>query len=235
MSTERVVIVGGGVIGTMHALEACRRGWEVVHLETDAGPRRASARNFGLVWVSGRAAGPELDLALRARQRWEEIGRDSSDVGFRPDGSLTMATDAAELALMNEAASQPDADSRSFELLDAAGIRSINPAIRSEQVGGLLCQSDAVVEPGSVLAAIRHTLDATGRYRWLPSHQVVDVVPGPGGSGGSAVVDRQSSIISVAAIRAHSCSCALAIGSRALGAASERHWRRRRCGGVASR
>ena len=183
------MIVGGGVIGTMHALEACRRGWEVVHLETDAGPRRASARNFGLVWVSGRAAGPELDLALRARQRWEGIGRDSPDVGFRPDGSLTMATDAAELALMNEEASQPDADSRSFELLDAAGIRSINPAIRGEQVGGLLCRSDAVVEPGSVLAAIRHTLDATGRYRWLPSHQVVDVVPGPGGSGGSAVVD----------------------------------------------
>src|ERR1700734_669127 len=55
MSTERVVIVGGGIIGTMHAREACRRGWEVTHLEADPGPRRASVRNFGLVWVSGRA------------------------------------------------------------------------------------------------------------------------------------------------------------------------------------
>ncbi len=189
MGTERAVIVGGGVIGTMHALEACRRGWEVVHLEADVGPRRASVRNFGLVWVSGRAAGPELDLALRARQRWEEIARDSPRVGFRPDGSLTVATDAAELALMNEAASRTDADSRSFELLDAAGVRSINPAVRGETVGGLLCRSDAVVEPGSVLAAIRHTLEATGRYQWLPAHQVVDVVPSPGGSAGSVVVD----------------------------------------------
>src|ERR1700677_2388683 len=91
MTLERVVIVGGGVIGTMHAWEACRRGWEVVHLEADPGPRRASVRMFGLVWVSGRAPGPELDLALRARELWEEIAGQAPDVGFRPDGSLTIA------------------------------------------------------------------------------------------------------------------------------------------------
>src|SRR5580658_1609924 len=77
MDSRRVVIVGGGVIGTMHALEAVRRGWEVIHLEADAGPRRASVRNFGLVWVSGRAAGEELELGLRAqeavRRGWEVI------------------------------------------------------------------------------------------------------------------------------------------------------------------
>src|ERR1035441_6698992 len=72
MSLERAVIVGGGIIGTMHALEACHRGWDVIHLEADPGPRRASVRNFGLVWVSGRAPGPELDLALRARDLWEQ-------------------------------------------------------------------------------------------------------------------------------------------------------------------
>jgi glycine/D-amino acid oxidase-like deaminating enzyme len=64
MALERVVIVGGGILGTMHALEASRRGWEVIHLEADPGPRRASVRNFGLIWVSGRAPGAELDLAF---------------------------------------------------------------------------------------------------------------------------------------------------------------------------
>ena len=82
MDAQRVVIVGGGVLGTMHALEACRRGWEVVHLEADAGPRRASVRNFGLVWVSGRAAGPELALAVRARELWEQIAVHSPAVGL---------------------------------------------------------------------------------------------------------------------------------------------------------
>src|SRR5271169_6077383 len=98
MSLERVVIVGGGIIGTMHALQACDRGWEVTHLEADAGPRRASVRNFGLVWVSGRASGPELELALRARQLWGEIAERSPGVGLRPTGSVTVAGTESELA-----------------------------------------------------------------------------------------------------------------------------------------
>lgn len=182
MDAQRVVIVGGGVLGTMHALEACRRGWEVVHLEADAGPRRASVRNFGLVWVSGRAAGPELELALRARELWEEIGRRSPAIGFRPDGSLTVARHPSELALMAEAVAQPDADERGFELLDPAGVRAANPAIRGDVVGGLLCRRDAVVEPGLVLGVLRATLEASGRYTWLPNHQVIDVESTPVGT-----------------------------------------------------
>ena len=66
----RVVIVGGGILGTMHAVMARRRGLAVTHLEREQDGRGASVRNFGLVWVSGRRAGPELALALRARELW---------------------------------------------------------------------------------------------------------------------------------------------------------------------
>ncbi len=170
-----MVIVGGGVLGTMHALAACRRGWEVVHLEADAGPRRASVRNFGLVWVSGRAPGAELELAVRARELWEQIVAHSPAVGFRPDGSLTIARHQSELDLLTEAASQADAATRGFELLDATGVMRANPAVRGEVLGGLLCTRDAIVEPGLVLGALRVTLEATGRYTWLPRRQVVDV------------------------------------------------------------
>jgi FAD dependent oxidoreductase TIGR03364 len=182
MDAHRVVIVGGGVLGTMHALEACRRGWEVVHLEADAGPRRASVRNFGLVWVSGRAAGPELTLAVRARELWEQLAVHSPAVGFRPDGSLTVARHPGELALMAEAAAQPDAHLRGFELLDADGVRAVNPAVRGDLLGGLHCSRDAIVEPGLVLGALRVTLAATGRYTWLPRRQVVDVETAAGGT-----------------------------------------------------
>jgi FAD dependent oxidoreductase TIGR03364 len=191
MSLERAVIVGGGIIGTMHALEACHRGWDVIHLEADPGPRRASVRNFGLVWVSGRAPGPELDLALRARDLWEQISVHSPGIGFRPDGSLTVAGEDAELALMAEATTQPDASVREFELLDATGVRDINPAIKGDIVGGLWCRRDAVVEPGSVLGALRRTLEATGRYRWLPGRRAIDVLPGTdsGDGAGPTAID----------------------------------------------
>jgi FAD dependent oxidoreductase TIGR03364 len=175
-SGTRVVIVGGGVLGTMHAVAARRRGFEVVQLEREAEARGASVRNFGLVWVSGREAGPELDLALRARQLWSELGAEVPGLGFRAAGSLTLAAGDAELSLLKEAAARPDAERRGFELLDPAAVRAVNPALRGEFAGGLHCRHDGIVEPRQVLPALRGHLAGDG-YEWLPGREVTEVAP----------------------------------------------------------
>ena len=175
---DRVVVVGGGVLGTMHAVQAQRRGLDVVHLEREAAPRGATVRNFGLVWVSGRAPGPELALAQRARTLWQELGELVPAAGFRPDGSLTVATDGAELALLKEAVARPDATERGFELLDHRAAGQLNPALRGEFAGALLCRRDAIVEPRSVPGAFRDFLTAAGRgYDWQPGREAVAVGP----------------------------------------------------------
>jgi FAD dependent oxidoreductase TIGR03364 len=175
---SRVVVVGGGVIGTMHAWAAARSGHEVLQLEADMEPRRASVRNFGLVWVSGRAPGPELELALRARSLWEELGTAISGIGFRPDGSLTIAQHPAELAVMAELAAQPDAEQRGVHLLDVDATRARNPAVRGEFLGALFCSRDAVVEPREVLPAVRAYLAAAGGYEFIAGRVATRVVPG---------------------------------------------------------
>jgi len=181
-----MVIAGGGVLGTMHAVMARRRGFEVVQLEREAEARGASVRNFGLVWVSGRKGGPELNLALRARELWAELGALVPGIGFRAAGSLTLASGDAELALLKEAAALPDADRREFELLDPAAVRAVNPALRGEFAGGLFCRADAIVEPRQLLPALRGYLAARGGgprgegqggYHWLPGREVTEIVP----------------------------------------------------------
>ena len=52
---KRAVIVGGGVLGTWHALELGRAGFAVTHIEAEAAPQGASVRNFGLIWVAAGA------------------------------------------------------------------------------------------------------------------------------------------------------------------------------------
>src|SRR5215831_6580903 len=136
----------------MHAVMARRRGFEVVQLERETEARGASVRNFGLVWVSGRKAGPELSLALRARELWAELGARVPGLGFRAAGSLTLAARDAELAVLKEAAALPDADRREFELLDPAAVRAVNPALRGEFAG-------------------------QGGYEWLPGREVTEIVP----------------------------------------------------------
>ena len=170
----RVVIVGGGILGTMHAVLARRHGYAVTQLEREPAGRGASVRNFGLVWVSGRRAGPELALALRARELWAEIAEVAPGTGFRPAGSLTIATGEAELAVMREAAALPDAKQREFELLGADEVRSVNPALRGDFLGGLRCRADAIVEPRLALPALRASL-AGPSYEWLRGLEAVEV------------------------------------------------------------
>src|SRR5438477_518552 len=166
----------------MHAWMARRRGVDVVQLDRDAEPRQASVRNFGLVWVSGRARGAELALALRSRELWEAIGAEVPGVGFRPNGSLTVALHPAELAVMEEMVAQADAAARGMKLLDPVEVGAVNPAVRGEIEGALFCERDAVVEPRLALPAIRAHLEARGGYRFLPNRNVV-------GIDGTEVVD----------------------------------------------
>ena len=51
-----------------------------------------------------------------------------------------------EVAVAEEAAARPDAGDRGFELLDPAGARRRNPALRGEFLAALWCERDAAVE-----------------------------------------------------------------------------------------
>ncbi|MFD9128589.1 TIGR03364 family FAD-dependent oxidoreductase [Kitasatospora sp. NPDC059571] len=172
----RVIVVGAGVLGTMHAWQAVERGHEAVHLERETEARGASVRNFGLVWVGGRAAGEELAAALRARDLWERIGERVPGLWFRPNGSLTVVRTDAELAVAEQAVKLPDAAERGYRLLDAAETRALNPALRGSFLGALHCERDAAVEPRVAQPALRAALEASGRYTFLPGREVREVV-----------------------------------------------------------
>ncbi|MFE2264907.1 TIGR03364 family FAD-dependent oxidoreductase [Streptomyces griseosporeus] len=172
----RVIVVGAGVVGTMHAWHAMHRGHEVVQIERETEARGASLRNFGQIWVSGRAGGEELDTALRARELWEEIGARVPALGFRPNGSLTPVRGDLELAVAEAAVARPDAAPRGYKLLTPAEARAVNPALRGRFDAALYCERDAAVEPRTAQLALRAELLKSPRYTFLPGREVRDVV-----------------------------------------------------------
>lgn len=171
----RVIIVGAGVLGTMHAWQAVSRGHEVVHIEREDAARGASVRNFGLVWVGGRAPGAELAAAQRSRVLWEEIAERVPALGFRPSGSLTVAATERELAVAEAAARSPEAAERGYELLGPDRVREVNPALRGDLLGALWCRRDAQVEPRTAQAALQAELARSGRYTLLTGREVRDL------------------------------------------------------------
>jgi FAD dependent oxidoreductase TIGR03364 len=106
---------------------------------------------------------------------WTAVAEQIPAVGLRAEGSLTVARTEDELLVMKEAASLTDAAARGYRLLDPAGVRALNPALRGTCAGGLHCRRDAIVEPRQVPAAIREHLRKSARYRWSPLTEVVQV------------------------------------------------------------
>ncbi|MDT0222570.1 MULTISPECIES: TIGR03364 family FAD-dependent oxidoreductase [unclassified Gordonia (in: high G+C Gram-positive bacteria)] len=163
----RVIIVGAGIIGTAHAWMAVERGHEVIHLDRELGARGATVRNFGLVWVSGRSA-PELEIALRSRILWEQIGTQVPKVGFRANGSITLLRTEAELAVAEEVLARDDAQRQGFSLLRRIEVAEKNPALQGNYLAGLYCASDAAVESRQAMPALRFRLERSGRYTFVP-------------------------------------------------------------------
>ena len=171
----KILVVGGGIIGTTHARAALKEGHEVLHLERDSVPQSASVRNFGLIWVSGRKSGDELDVAIRAREIWEEIHRENAELIFRGNGSLTLAKNEAELRVMEECLSKSDARLRKWDILGKKETQKINPALRGNFMASLWCPLDGAVEPESVLTSLRQGLARNPLYMWRHSVDVIDI------------------------------------------------------------
>lgn len=167
------------MVGTMHAWQAIQRGHEVVQIEREAEARGASLRNFGQIWVSGRAGGAELETALRARELWEGIGAAVPGLGFRANGSLTLVRNDRELAVAEAALGREDAAARGYKLLTPAEAREVNPALRGAFTAALWCERDAAVEPRTAQLALREALLADSRYTFRPGREVREVLAGP--------------------------------------------------------
>ena len=171
----RVIVVGGGVLGTLHARAALAAGYEVIQVERDLLPSSASVRNFGLIWIGGRASGNELNVSLRTRELWEEISREIPEMTFRANGSLTLVRTNAELKVLEESLQKSDSTERQWKILDKKETQVLNPALKGDYLASLWSPLDATVEPGKVLTEIRTHLLKNENYTWRTNVEIVDL------------------------------------------------------------
>lgn len=68
-----IAVVGSGIVGLAHALEARRKGLSVTVIERDHRCVGASIRNFGFITVTGQGAGATWERARRSRDVWAEV------------------------------------------------------------------------------------------------------------------------------------------------------------------
>ena len=137
-----VLVIGGGVLGTFFAYHALKRQMRVVLLERHAKPKGATVRNFGQIVPSG------LD------RNWQQYGRESlhiyqdiqsrSDITVRHLGSLYIASDDEELALIEELRDINASTGYSSELWTPQQCCKKLPALRTDYCRGGLYFPDEI-------------------------------------------------------------------------------------------
>ncbi|MFJ4714430.1 TIGR03364 family FAD-dependent oxidoreductase [Streptomyces sp. NPDC088785] len=141
-----VVVVGAGIVGLAHAVEAVRRGLSVTVVERDRRPVGASVRNFGHCCVTAQE-GELLALAERSRTGWlDAAGR--AGLWAPEAGALVVARSATEMAVLEELRERRGADAVRLRTRDEAGAALGRPAdARGDLVGGALLPADLRVNP----------------------------------------------------------------------------------------
>lgn len=152
----QVVVIGGGIIGAITALEFAERGIGVVLCEKGEFGAEQSGLNLGWCRQLGRDA-RELPLSMQALQLWSGMNRRiQGDTGFRQAGIVHVASTEEEFSGFSDRLSSagPFASRIGLEIIDGDTVASFLPGARQPFCGGLYCKSDGRAEPKLATRAI---------------------------------------------------------------------------------
>ncbi len=161
--TDRIVVVGGGLVGTATAYFAAREGLSVTLLEQQAVGYGASGRNPGFVWLPCRNPGWALEVSLAGRRLYDELARDLPvPFEFRAEGGLIYFASPEQGRVFEEFVARRRDDGLDMELITGAEVRRQVGPIRPDVLGASFCADDAQINTPTVVAALAAGARAEG-------------------------------------------------------------------------
>ena len=175
-------VIGAGVVGAAVAYGLACRGQRVVLLDGSEHDPRASAANFGLVWVQGKGPGVPAyqSLTRTASDLWPEFAAALAGHGIDPargsalpldyerNGGLTFTFGEegfeARRQLLGRLHNESGGASADHEMIDRRAIRQMMPdfELGDEVSGASFCPRDGCVNPLALHAALLRAIRRLG-------------------------------------------------------------------------
>lgn len=156
-----VVIVGGGVIGLAIAWRLAQRGRAVTLVDEDPAGGASKAAAGMLAPVTEAHFGEEslTALNLESARRWPAFAAEVEDaagmtVGYRREGTLAVAFDDDDLAVLNDLRAYQDRLGLPGQRLRGRECRALEPLLSPLIRGGIFVESDHQVETRALTAAL---------------------------------------------------------------------------------
>src|SRR6266511_1323228 len=130
----RVVVVGGGIIGSAIAMHLAERGLRPLLVDEDRAGEAASARSFASLSAFGNDPVAYYELACAALASWSRWAKRLGEVGYRRGGELRCAADPQQGRELAEQVER--ARSRGYPIVpvDETDLRQLLPAAEAESV-----------------------------------------------------------------------------------------------------
>ena len=160
--SERVCVVGAGIVGLACAVRLANAGFEVIVLERRAAGCGATSEAMGHV-VTMDDSPAQLALTTLGRQRWREISANlPPSCQWEPRGTLWLAENEAQLEHAARRCETYRAAGIEAELLDASALLTLEPDIAPDLVGAFRIPDDAIVYPPAVIPWLQTLLSRHG-------------------------------------------------------------------------
>jgi sarcosine oxidase subunit beta len=164
-SPNRVIIIGGGIIGTTLACFLARDGRKVILLERDALAQGTTAKNTGVLALCSRPADHRAAMALYGRTVYEALKVELSDA-FAIDRRGTMVVlppeSAASMEYLEETCRGIKALGAEAEIIDGKEVKRRAPGLGVEVEGALLDPSGALVDAVEIARALASDAASNG-------------------------------------------------------------------------
>lgn len=174
MATFDVLVIGGGIVGLVAAIELASDGASVAVV--DAGHNAGSDANAGSLHVQMQSRfirlfpeqAPNVEAALplykQAAGVWADLEKRIGPCDLTRDGGLMLAEGADQMTFLEEKARREEAKGLDVELLDRPALDQFVPWLGPQIVGAELCRDEGKLNPLLVsqgLNAMCHKLDVT--------------------------------------------------------------------------
>ena len=169
MSTRRIVVVGGGIIGLTSAYRLARAGHQVFVCDPALG-RGATWAAAGMIAPSAEIApGEESNYRLqrRALGAWRELGDDlekllGEKVNIYQRGTLLAGFDASDRRLVEQFAQIASEFDAPMRRVTRAEFPDVFYGLTPRITDGLIMDDDAWLDPDQAVDLLRRGLDALG-------------------------------------------------------------------------
>lgn len=189
MTAADVLVIGGGIVGQVTALELAGAGAAVTVV--DAGENAGSTANAGSLHVQMQSRfirlypdqAPNVEAALplykQAADTWVALEERIGGVELVRKGGLMLAEGPEQMAFLEAKAGREAAMGLDVDILDRAALDRIAPWLGPQIVGAELCRDEGKLNPLLAGRRLGQRLDDLGVRR--ASDRIVGIEPMAGG------------------------------------------------------